>query len=133
MENIADKYYKRGIETDEPASELLNFYCAIYNKHINRTDLAMFKELVKMFGRIRVYAGLIELSLYYSHIQDGRALSKLLRRIVAEMTKREQKASSIYSPDLSEQVEKEIEIKDALVPLSELSIPCPFEEEDDGE
>jgi len=129
MENLVDKYYKQVLESNSPSNKLLEFFCELYNKQINRTDLNLFKELVKLFGRERVFFGIVRLNLYYSYVRDGKAIGRLLRNIIAKNAEKKEETLRIYSPDLTEQVTEAIQKRNSLEPLEELSISKLSEDE----
>jgi len=106
-ENIVELYYKRVMESENPANDLMRFYCEVLGKQPNSLDIPMFREMITLFGRFNTYIGIVDLAASYSGKNkfSSANVPAYLRKIIYNTIKRNLTAQT-QSKDLSDYVNR---------------------------
>ena len=96
MENLADIYYKELLESENSSLVLMKFFCMLYGQDENRTDISLFSDLVKTYGKLRVFQALLDMS--YSIAKNEKSINYLREALKRALAKNFGREKGKYNP-----------------------------------
>jgi len=105
-ENIAEVWYNKILDSDNPAFDLCRFYAELSRKQANSDLKESLGGLVVLYGRRRVFQGLLDYFSHYGTSLSGTAREKNTIKTIIQNSFKDSISASVKPRNLDSLVEE---------------------------
>lgn len=111
MDSLADAFYSKLEDSENPGNTLANFYSAVFNVPIGVQDIVMFNRLVSIYGKYSVFFSILDLFSFSDANIENNNVHGIISYYCKKRLERQDKSAAHYDDlePLLEEMKKKIE------------------------